>query len=136
VRATPTFLRSRSVRGHAARGHSARGKQAGGGQSGQAGVELVALLPLLLALIAALWQLAMAGHTAWAAASAATAAARAHAIGLDPRAAARAHLPTGLERTLRVTPLDGGAVRVAVRIPKILVSLGDVTATAHFEPQR
>jgi len=113
-----------------------RRRHAGRGQSGQAGVEPVALLPLLVAAMATLWQLAVAGHAAWAATSAATAAARAHAVGLDPRAAARAHLPTALERGLRVTALNGGAVRVAVRIPKVLVPLGDVTATAQFEPQR
>ena len=59
-------------------------------QRGQAAVELVAVLPLVAALLAALWQLALIGDASWSAAGAARAAARAEAVGLDPRAAARA----------------------------------------------
>ena len=44
---------------------------------GQAAAELVALLPLAALLIAGAWQLALAGHAAWAADAAARAAARA-----------------------------------------------------------
>ena len=61
-------------------------------QRGQASVELVALLPLVVALLAGLWQAAVAGHAAWAAAGAAQAAARAVAVGADARAAARRRL--------------------------------------------
>jgi pilus assembly protein CpaE len=105
---------------------------------GQAAVELVALLPVLLGLLACVWQAVLAGHAGLAAGSAARAAARAQAIGLDVPAAARAHLPARLEHGLRVTAGDGGAVEVAVRIPTLpgVPGLGHVTATARFNPQR
>ncbi len=109
------------------------------GQSGQAAVELVAVLPVLAALLAGLWQAALLGHTSWSAAAAARAAARAHALGLDPRAAARAHLPSGLERALRVrASSEGGRVTVSVRVPSLLGAgrLGRVSASAGFAPQR
>ena len=89
-------------------------------EAGQATVELVALLPLMVALLAALWQVALVGYAEWAAS-----------------AAARAHLARSLERGLSVRSLDGGAVRVAVRIPTLpgVPSLGRARATGHFEPQ-
>jgi TadE-like protein len=109
-----------------------------GGQSGQATVEVVALLPVLAALLAGAWQAALAGHAVWAATTAARAAARAHAVGADPREAARKHLPGSLERGLRVTTGSAGEVEVSVRIPSLpgLPSPGDASAGAHFEPQR
>jgi hypothetical protein len=105
--------------------------------SGQAAVELVALLPLVALVLAAAWQLALAGHAAWAAAAAARAAARAEALGADARAAARAHLPRRLERGLRVRSKRDGAVEVSLVIPSVLgaTSLGRTATTAHFEPQ-
>jgi hypothetical protein len=108
-----------------------------GDQQGQATVELVALLPVLVDLIAALWQAVLAGQAAWAATAAARAAARAHAVGADARHEARTHLPTPLERDLRVTTASGGEVEVSVRIPALpgLPSPGRATAAAHFEPQ-
>lgn len=107
------------------------------GEDGQAAVELVALLPCAAALLAALWQLALVGHTAWAASAAARAAARAHAVGADPRRAAIEHLPSSLERHLRVTTATGGEVTVAVLIPRLpgLPELGRTRSTAHFRPQ-
>jgi len=106
-------------------------------ETGQATVELVALLPLLVALLAALWQVALVGYAEWAASAAARAAARADAVGSDPARAARAHLARSLERGLSVRSLDGGAVRVAARIPTLpgVPSLGRARATGHFEPQ-
>ena len=111
------------------------------GQSGQAAVELVAVLPLLVALLAGVWQVAVLGHASWSAAAAARAAARAHALGSDPRAAARAHLPLTLERGSRVRASGrGGAttVTVTVRVPSVLggVRLGPVSATSAFAAQR
>ena len=104
---------------------------------GQAAAELVALLPVLLALLACVWQAVLAGHASLAAGTAARAAARAQAIGLDAPAAARAHLPRFLERGLRVTRSDG-AVIVTVRIPTLpgVPALGHTRATARFEPQQ
>ena len=104
---------------------------------GQATAELVALLPLAALIIAAAWQLVVAGHATWAAGSAARAAARAAAIGRDPRAAARAALPARLERGLAVRDRGSGTVDVTLRIPPVLglPVLGHTTATAHFQPQ-
>jgi hypothetical protein len=86
-------------------------------QSGQASVELVAALPLavLVGLIA--WQLALTGNTAWLCANAARVAARAQAVGRDPKKAARSALPRGLEPGLRVRKRRAGGVRVSVRVP-------------------
>jgi hypothetical protein len=106
-------------------------------EEGQAAVELVALLPVLAVLLAGAWQAALAGHAVWGATTAARAAARAHAVGADPRQAARTHLPGSLERGLRVRTEAGGDVRVSVRIPSLpgLPSPGHAHAGAHFEPQ-
>jgi hypothetical protein len=105
---------------------------------GQVAAELVALLPVLLGLLACVWQAVLAGHASLAVGSAARAAARAAAIGLDAPAAARAHLPRRLERGLRVTTHADGAVEVAVRIPTLpwVPDLGRTRATVRFEPQR
>jgi TadE-like protein len=107
-------------------------------ERGQAAVELVAVLPLLLALLAGLWQAALAGHAAWSAAAAARAAARAHAVGADERSAARAHLPVRMERGLRVVAGRGGDVTVSVRVPSVLglPHPGRASATASFAAQR
>jgi len=104
---------------------------------GQAAVELVALLPLLAVLLALAYQALLAGQAAWEAHVAARAAARANAVGSDPAGAARAHLPAGLETGVRVRATAAGDVRVSVRIPRIVpaLSLGRVSATAHFRPQ-
>src|SRR5215218_4223583 len=105
---------------------------------GQAAAELVALLPLAALLIAGAWQLAVAGHAAWAAGSAARAGARAAAIGSDARAAARATLPPPLARHFHVREPAPGTVEVTLRIPPVLglPVLGHTTAVAHFRPQR
>jgi Flp pilus assembly protein TadG len=106
-------------------------------QRGQAAVELVAVLPLVAALLAALWQLAVFAHTAWSASSAAHAAARAEAIGLSPGRAARAHLPTRLEQGLRLHTSTDGRVRVTVHVPSSFgLHLGTTSAQARFTPQR
>jgi hypothetical protein len=104
---------------------------------GQAAVELVAVLPFALLALAVAWQLAVAGQTAWLAGSAARAAARAHAVGLDPAAAARDRLPRRLERGLELATARDGSVLVKVRVPALIggVRLGDVEARARFEPQ-
>src|SRR3954469_810645 len=88
--------------------------------AGQASVELVVLLPVVLAVLAVGYQAVLAGQAGWEARVAARAAARAHAFGADPAAAARAHLRAALERGLRVAASDAGDVRVSVRIPTVL----------------
>lgn len=108
------------------------------GSEGQAAAELVALLPLAALLVAGAWQLAVAGHAAWAADAAARAAARAAAVGHDARAAATRSLPGTLERGAAVRDDGEGRVEVTVRVPRVLglPPLGHVSASAHFRPQR
>jgi hypothetical protein len=105
--------------------------------SGQATVEFIAVLPLVAAVLAALWQLALVGYAEWGASAAARAAARASAVGSDPAGAARSHLARSLRPGLRVRALADGDVRVAVRIPSLpgVPALGHARATGHFEPQ-
>jgi len=104
---------------------------------GQASVELVAVLPLVVVLLAGAYQAVLAGEAVWQSRVAARAAARAHSLGADPAAAARAHLPARLERGLRVQADASGDVRVSVRIPNVFpsVRVGRAAATSHFRPQ-
>ncbi len=107
------------------------------GDRGQAAVELVALLPLVVLVLAIAGQAVLAGYAVWEARVAARAAARAHAVGADPRAAALAHLPAMMERGIRVAAPGGADVRVTLRIPAVVgaLALGRVSASAHFEAQ-
>ena len=104
---------------------------------GQASVELVAVMPFVLLVGLVLWQLVLAGHTAWLCANAARVAARAAAVGGDGERAARSALPEGLERGLRVEENGSGDVHVRVRVPLLThrwetpISVG---ARAHLEP--
>lgn len=88
-----------------------------GSDSGQASVEAVAVVPLILLAAAVAWQLVLTGHTLWLCANAARAAARAEVVGRSPERAARSALPRSLERELSVKRLDGGGVRVSLRMP-------------------
>jgi TadE-like protein len=99
-------------------------------ETGQASVEMVATLPAVLLVGLLAWQLALAGHAAWACANAARVAARAAAVDRDAERAARSALPRRLERGLRVRELDSGAIDVRVRVPLLLESLGSI-ATVH-----
>jgi hypothetical protein len=105
--------------------------------NGQASVELVAVLPLVLVVVAVLWQLVLTGQALWSSAGAARAAARAHAIGVDPLAAARSAVPRGIARSLRVRTA-GDEVRVRVRVPLVLtgMSLATISSRATLPPQR
>jgi uncharacterized protein (UPF0333 family) len=107
-------------------------------ERGQASAEFVALLPLIALLLAGALQFVLAGDALWHARVAARAAARAQAVGADPAAAARAHLPARLEHALRVrTGTDDDDIRVSIRVPTVLgaFNLGRVSATAHFDRQ-
>lgn len=108
-----------------------------GGRDGQAAVELVALLPLVVLIAALLWQLALAGHATWAAGAAARAAARADAVGHDAHEAARDALPADLRRGVRISETDEGAIRVLVEIPVVApgLDLGRASAQARFPSQ-
>ena len=91
-------------------------------ERGQASVELVAVVPFVLLIGAVVWQLVMAGHTAWLTANAARAAARADTVGRDAAAAARSALPHSMEGDLEVRRLRDGGVRVSVAVPLLLRS--------------
>ena len=106
--------------------------------SGQATVELVALLPILVVVVLAAWQVAVAGHAVWSAGAAARSAARAHAVGADAAGAARRLLPRRVRAHARVRTGDDGEVRVDVPIPAVVGggSLFTTSAAARFEPQR
>ncbi len=86
---------------------------------GQASVELVAAVPLVVVVGLALWQAVLAGHALWMCANAARVAARADLVGKDPLRAARSALPRTLERGLKVRR-SGSRVRVAVRVPLVV----------------
>ena len=103
-------------------------------ERGQATVELVALLPLIALLAGVMWQATVAGQAVWLAGSAARAAARASAVGGDPRAAARGVLERGLVIS-RLAGADG--VRVSISIPAVIGGglLGSVTARAALDDQ-
>src|SRR4051794_36995011 len=91
--------------------------------SGQASVELVALLPLIAAVLALGWQAILFGNTVWAATTAARAAARAAALGGAPAVAARTRLPSSLERGLRISRLSAGTVEVSLRVPRLVAAV-------------
>lgn len=99
-------------------------------------VEFAAMLPLVVALALGAWQVLVAGQAAWLSGGAAAAAARAQAVGHDPRAAARRALPQPLHRGLGVRVRDG-EVTVRVRVPAVVGSrsLGSFSARAHLRDQ-
>lgn len=103
---------------------------------GATSVEFVAMAPLVVALALGAWQGLVAGQAAWLSGGAAQAAARAQAIGQDPRVAARRALPRSLHRGLRVGVRDG-AVTVRVPVPAVAGSgsLGAFSARAHLRDQ-
>jgi pilus assembly protein CpaE len=102
--------------------------------SGQASVELIAVVPALLlcALVAA--QLGLAGQALWSAGVAARAGARAEHVGGDGTMAAKRALPGALRDGARVSP--GPPVEVRVRVPSLIpgVPRFDVAAATSLEP--
>jgi pilus assembly protein CpaE len=99
-------------------------------QSGQASVEAIAVVPLVLVAALVAWQLVVVGHTLWLCANAARAAARAELVGESPRAAARSALPRSLERGLSVRRVGGGGVRVELRLPLLVRRWGSPVRVA------
>ena len=89
-------------------------------ERGQAGVELVTLLPCLLLLVAALTQACLFALCAVAAERAASAGARAVARGAPAGAAVRAVLPGALARGVRVRVGADGTVTVTLAVPRVL----------------
>lgn len=104
--------------------------------AGQATIELVAALPLLLAVAVAVVQLLAAGLCREAAAAAAEAGARAVLQGDDPRRAARGNLP-GWARDRSRIEVHGRRVEVRIAPPRIVPVLGgllDVDDVADAGP--
>jgi hypothetical protein len=100
-------------------------------QRGQASVELVALVPLLLAVGLAAAQLLAVGYSSVLAGNAAEAGALALAGGGDARVAAKEALPGGSQSRISVR---GGEVRVELRPPTLLRALtGQLEVSAEAE---
>ena len=113
----------------------ARGSPRPAAESGQASVELLGVLPLLIALALAVFQLLAVGYASVLAGSAAEAGALALAAGGDPRAGVREALP-GWSRARAEMHVSGGEVRVRLRPPALLRALGErltVTGEAAVE---
>jgi Flp pilus assembly pilin Flp len=98
-------------------------------ESGQASVELVAVLPALLlcALIAV--QLAIVGYGLWSSATAARAGARAAYVNGDAERAARSAVPGALRRDAEVR--DGRHVAVALASPSLVPGVDAPSARAR-----
>ncbi len=104
-------------------------------ESGQASVELLGVLPLVIALGLAVFQLLSVGYASVLAGNAAEAGALALAAGGDPRAGVREALP-GWSRTDAEVQVRGGEVGVRLRPPALLRALGErltVTGRAAVE---
>jgi hypothetical protein len=107
----------------------------GRNERGQATLELLGLLPLLLVVGLVGAQLLAVGYSSVLAANAAEAGALALAGGGDPRASARAALP-GWSRVQARLSVSGGEVRVRLRPPTLVRALADaleVSASAAVE---
>lgn len=101
-----------------------------GCEHGQATVELVALLPLAVAVVLAAAHLLAAGAAAELAGHAAGAAAIALLQGSDPEAAARDAVP-GWSRSGMSVRIDGRHVRVRLRPPSPIPGLADTLAVTR-----
>jgi pilus assembly protein CpaE len=104
-------------------------------ETAQASVELVAVLPMLVAVALLVVQAAIAGWTLWSAANAARAGARAAYVGGSARRAARSALPSPLRDGARVK--DGSEVEVRVRAPLVVPGLPGipVSVSAGLDPE-
>jgi pilus assembly protein CpaE len=94
------------------------------GQRGQAAVELIALIPAVVALGLAVLQLLAVGYASVLAGSAAEAGALALAAGADARAGVKEALPGWSEARAQIS-VTGGEVEVHLRPPSPLRSLAE-----------
>lgn len=90
-------------------------------QRGQASVELIAAVPVIILCALVATQLALVGYAIWSAGSAARVGARAGYVGRDPGQAAHRALPGTLRERARVSA--GDSVRVRVRAPSVVPGL-------------
>ena len=105
------------------------------GQSGQATIELIGLLPAMVVVGLVLLQLLAVGYAGVLAGGAAEAGALALAAGADARAGAKEALPGWSQARARVA-VSGGEVEVHLRPPSPLRALADrleVSAKAAVE---
>ncbi len=108
------------------RGSASRGAQ---GAAGQAAVELVALLPLVVAVALGILQALAAGVASELAGHAAQSGAVAIAEGRDGAAAARASLPGWAQSRVRIE-LHGTRLQVRVTPPSLLPGVGERLAAS------
>ena len=100
-------------------------------EDGQAATELVAVIPLLLVLLAAVAQLSIAGYALWTAGDAARAGARAAAVGGDAEDAARSAVPGWLEHDARIDA--SGPVEVELQAPAVLPGVPAIPVAARTD---
>jgi TadE-like protein len=100
-------------------------------EDGQASVELVAAVPLVLVLTLVVAQLGVAGYALWSAGAAARAGARAGYVGGDAKAAARQSLPSPLRGGATIH--DANGVFVRVEAPALLPGIPPVPVTARTD---
>jgi hypothetical protein len=98
-------------------------------ESGQASVELVAVLPALLLCALVAVQLAIVGYGLWSSAAAARAGARAAYVEGNANRAARSAVPAALRRGAEVR--EGRHVAVALASPSLVPGLDAPTARAR-----
>lgn len=91
-------------------------------ERGQASVELVGMLPLLLIAALLVWQLLLAGYAVTSAENAARNASRAEALGDDGREVGEDSLSYGLDEGAEVQ-IEGDRATVRVRIPIVVPGL-------------
>jgi hypothetical protein len=103
----------------------------GSEERGQASVELVAILPLLLICVLAVGQLVAVGYALWSAGAAAREGARAAHVGGAPKVAARRGLPEPLRAGARVRA--DGPVEVRVEAPALIPGLPSIPVRASAE---
>lgn len=87
--------------------------------AGAASIELIALVPALLAVALLVFQVGVAAWTATSTSEAAREAARASSLGRDAAAAAEAALPRALDVQSVSTFGPGHGVRITVRVPTV-----------------
>jgi pilus assembly protein CpaE len=104
------------------------------GESGQASVELIGMLPFLVLTALLIWQLLLVGYAATSAENAARAASRVESRGGDGEKAARRVVGSPLRDGIE-TRIEGTKARVRVRVPLLVPGLSDdaITVTRDAE---
>lgn len=103
-------------------------------ERGQASVELIVAIPVIVLCTLVAAQLALAGYALWTAATAARAGARAAHVGGDARTAAKSAIPSPLRGRAELDA--AGEVEVRVSPPSLVPGLPriPVEASARLDP--